>query len=305
MKISTLLPDIRSYTNQSPPMTDTVVIHASTTEKYYYPEHSTPHLLVANFVNRGHYMLNQQKVETSPRHFYFLNPHDTLEIEFPDKAPLQTWMILFEEKFVDSCLHVLHTSHQQLLDEPQDPPPPSPHFPNVPFDLTDTIQKQMALLAGSGSDQGHILFDLIVECSRLNTETQKHIEKLAAIKKSTREELYRRLYLAKEWIDDSLPGASALPCPSGLPGQITLDRMAAAACLNKFHFLSNFKQLFGVTPHQYLMEKRLQKAFDLLKQQRHSVTEVCALLGFESIGSFSNQFRKRFHVPPSKIPNFR
>jgi AraC family transcriptional regulator len=301
MKISTVLPDVRAYSSQSPPMTDTVVIHASTTEKYYYPEHSTPHLLVANFVNRGHYMLNQQKVETSPRHFYFLNPHDTLEIQFPDKAPLQTWMILFEEKFIDSCLHVLHTSHQQLLDTPHDRPPLSPRFPGVPFDLTDTVQRQMALLVSNRLDQDGIqpiLFDLITECTRLNSDTQKGIEKITAIKKSTREELYRRLYLAREWINDSLSGQIT-------PGQITLDQMAAAACLNKFHFLSNFKQLFGVTPHQYLMEKRLQKAFDLLKQQRHSVTEVCALLGFESIGSFSNQFRKRFRTPPSQIPNFR
>jgi AraC family transcriptional regulator len=304
MKISTVLPDIRQFSNQSPQLTDTVVIHASTTEKYYYPEHSTPHLLIANFVSRGHYMLNQQKVETSPRHFYFLNPHDTLEIQFPDRAPLQTWMILFEEKFVDSCLHVLHTSVQQLLDTPHDPPPPSPHFPNVPFDLTDTIQKQMALLTNK-EDFQPILFDLIAECTRLNANTKKGIEKIMAVKRSTREELYRRLYLAREWIDDSLPGPSGLPGPSDPPGQITLDQMAAAACLNKFHFLSNFKQLFGVTPHQYLMEKRLQKAFDLLKQQRHSVTDVCAFLGFESIGSFSNQFRKRFRIPPSQIPNFR
>jgi len=297
MKISTLLPDIRAYSSESPQLTDTVVIHASTTEKYYYPEHSTPHLLIANFVNKGHYVLNQQKVETSARHFYFLNPHDRLEIQFPDTAPLQTLLILFEEQFVDACLHYLYTSNEQLLDAPHDPTPASSPFPNVPFDLTDTIQRQMALLVSNGPGQDglekdsfqHILFELIAEFSRLNAGTQKDIEKITAVKRSTREELYRRLYLAREWINDSLPG------------QIRLDQMAAAACLNKFHFLSNFKQLFGITPHQYLMERRLQKAFDLLKQQRHSVTEVCALLGFESIGSFSNQFRKRFGIPPSQL----
>jgi len=130
---------------------------------------------------------------------------------------------------------------------------------------------------------------LIAECNRLNTGTIKDIDKITAVKKSTREELYRRLYLSREWINDNLTS------------KITLDQMAGAACLNKFHFLSNFKQVFHTTPHQYLMERRLQKAFDLLKHQRHSVTEVCYLLGFESIGSFSNQFRKRFGVPPSAL----
>ena len=41
MKISTVLPDVRAFSNQSPQLTDTVVIHASTAEKYSYPEHYT------------------------------------------------------------------------------------------------------------------------------------------------------------------------------------------------------------------------------------------------------------------------
>jgi AraC family transcriptional regulator len=294
MIFSTVLPNISTYSSQPPQLTDTVVIHASTTEKYSYPEHTTPYLLLSNFVNRGNYVLNRNRVEISASHFYFLNPNDTLEIRFPTTIPLQTWMILFDEKFIGDCFHYLSASAQQLLDSPRDHAPIAPRFANVPFDLTDTIKRQLLLLVRSQSDQNVIqdaLCALIAECNRLNAGTVKDIDKITAVKKSTREELYRRLYLSREWINDNLTD------------KITLDEMAAIACLNKFHFLSNFRQVFTATPHQYLIERRLQKAFDLLKYQRYSVTEVCCLLVFESIGSFSNQFRKRFGVPPSALRN--
>ena len=303
MTISTTLPDIATYSSQPPQLTDTVVIHARTAEKYSYPKHATPYLLISNLVNKGNYVLNGRPVEVSASHFYFLNPNDTLEIRFSSAAPLQTSMILFEEKFIGACFHYLSTKDQQLLDSPHGHTPISPRFANSPFDLTDTIKKQMFLLVRSRPDQDinqdvfdhdviqDILFKLITECTRLNAGTVKDIDKITAVKKSTREELYRRLYLSREWINDNLTS------------KITLDQMAAAACLNKFHFLSNFRQVFNTTPHQYLMERRLQKAFDLLKHQQHSVTEVCHVLGFESIGSFSNQFRKRFRIPPSALRN--
>jgi AraC family transcriptional regulator len=294
MTISTILPDVATYSSQPPQLTDTVVIHASTAEKYSYPEHATPYLLLSNSVNRGNYVMNRNRVEVSASHFYFLNPNDTLEISFSTAAPLQTWMILFEEKFIGDCFHYLSTSAEQLLASPRDHSPISPRFANSPFDLTDTIKRQMHLLIRSRPDQDVIqdaLFTLIAECNRLNAGTVKDIDKITAVKKSTREELYRRLYLSREWINDNLTT------------KITLDQMAATACLNKFHFLSNFKQVFNTTPHQYLMEKRLQKAFDWLKYQQYSVTDVCQLLSFESIGSFSNQFRKRFGFTPSSVRN--
>jgi AraC family transcriptional regulator len=299
MTISATLPDITTYSSQSPRLTDTVMIHASTAEKYSYPEHATPYLLVSNFVNKGNYVLNRRPVEISASHFYFLNPNDRLEIRFSTAAPLQTCMILFEEKFMGSCFHYLYTSAEQLLDSPDGHPPIPPRFADVPFTLTDTIKRQMFLLAGSRKTQNvvqpaqdviqEILFELITECTRLNTGAVRDIDKIAAVKKSTREELYRRLYLSREWIDDNLTS------------RITLDQMAGMACLNKFHFLSGFKQVFHTTPRQYLIERRLQKAYDLLKHQQHTVTDTCYLLGFESIGSFSNQFRKRFGIPPSGL----
>jgi AraC family transcriptional regulator len=134
-----------------------------------------------------------------------------------------------------------------------------------------------------------LLFELIIEFSLLNKHISKQLKKIDAVKKSTREELYRRLFLAKEFIHDHV-------CEN-----LTLEQIAKAACLDKFHFLYNFKALFNTTPHQYYTELKLQKAFQLLQSKQHSVTGVCYLVGFKGIGSFSNLFKRRFDISPSQL----
>lgn len=68
--------------------------------------------------------------------------------------------------------------------------------------------------------------------------------------------------------------------------------------MSPFHFIRRFEALFGLTPHQYRIRSRLERA-KLLLVRGHSVTEVCLETGFTSLGSFSDQFAKRVGVCPS------
>lgn len=68
--------------------------------------------------------------------------------------------------------------------------------------------------------------------------------------------------------------------------------------LSSFHFLRLFKRCYGRTPHQYLTEKRIQKAKDLLRSDL-SVTETCYQIGFESPTSFAAVFKKYVGTSPS------
>jgi len=81
-------------------------------------------------------------------------------------------------------------------------------------------------------------------------------------------------------------------------GRITLADAARAACLSPFHFHRTFVRVFGKSPSRYVNDLRLTRAVQLLKSGV-PVTEVCLAIGFESLGSFSTTFRKRFGVPPS------
>ena len=81
---------------------------------------------------------------------------------------------------------------------------------------------------------------------------------------------------------------------------ITLAHVAAVACLSQNHLLRTFRQVYGETPHQFLIRLRLAEAKRLLAHTEMPVTEVCLAIGFESLGSFSTLFRTRFGVSPAE-----
>ena len=99
-------------------------------------------------------------------------------------------------------------------------------------------------------------------------------------------DLYRRLCQAREFIEDCYAR------------QINLERIAEQACLSPFHFLRVFRAAFNKTPHQYRIDRRIERAKELLGEGKSTVTEICFEVGFDSLGSFSTLFQKRVGQPP-------
>jgi AraC-like DNA-binding protein len=81
--------------------------------------------------------------------------------------------------------------------------------------------------------------------------------------------------------------------------QPTIEALAREVGISPYHFIRQFEALFGVTPHQYRIQVRLDRAKELLAAQQRSVTAVCMDVGFSSLGSFSTLFSRRFGVTPS------
>jgi AraC-like DNA-binding protein len=79
----------------------------------------------------------------------------------------------------------------------------------------------------------------------------------------------------------------------------SIVEVAREAHISPFHFIRQFEALFGVTPHQYRMQSRLDLAKRLLASGELSVTDVCMEVGFSSLGSFSTLFAARVGEPPS------
>ena len=69
--------------------------------------------------------------------------------------------------------------------------------------------------------------------------------------------------------------------------------------MNSQHFLRMFKQVYSITPHQYLNDCKLKKARQLIENNDLTINDICQAIGFESAFSFSVLFKKRFGMPPS------
>lgn len=81
---------------------------------------------------------------------------------------------------------------------------------------------------------------------------------------------------------------------------LDLDRLAREAGFSRYHFARSFRTAFGETPRSYLTRRRVERAKHLLANANLSVTEVCGLVGFASLGSFSARFRELVGCSPSE-----
>ena len=81
---------------------------------------------------------------------------------------------------------------------------------------------------------------------------------------------------------------------------LDLDAMAREAGYSRFHFARAFNAAYGEAPRAYLTRRRIERAKTLLRTANLSVTEICFLVGFSSLGSFSTRFRDQVGWSPSE-----
>ena len=86
---------------------------------------------------------------------------------------------------------------------------------------------------------------------------------------------------------------------SNLERSIDLAALADTAGLSMFHFARVFKQSEGVTPHGYLLERRVERAQKLLTTTNLSLSEIAHASGFSDQSHLARHFRSRVGVSPS------
>ena len=80
---------------------------------------------------------------------------------------------------------------------------------------------------------------------------------------------------------------------------LTVADLASAAGLSPAYFSRRFRSAFGVSPHGYLLTRRLERAAALLRHTDHSVARICAEVGLTSLGSFTTSFSRTYGRSPT------
>ncbi len=119
----------------------------------------------------------------------------------------------------------------------------------------------------------------------------QHAGALATASKSAPRLAPRQMRAVQSYVDEHLEQT------------ITLGALASAAGLSSFHFLRAFKESMGVTPGQYVLDRRMERARFLLRAGRLSVAEVGICVGFEHSSHFSRAFRRAIGTTPSMFRN--
>ncbi len=79
---------------------------------------------------------------------------------------------------------------------------------------------------------------------------------------------------------------------------ISIKELSREVALSPFHLIRSFRRAYKQTPHQYVVDQRINKAKELLRNSNLSVTDICFEVGYESLGSFSTLFRKLTGLSP-------
>ena len=260
-----------------------------------FGEHTGP--LSIKCARRGEelYEVGRGRHRVDSSSYLILNEGQTYRSKVEYGQQIESFCIWFQSGFAERAHAALHRSHQHLLDDP------GLKSSSVTFfernHLHDRSVSPVLDAIHEAVTQGHAesawleerFHQLIARMLEVHRGIYREVERVPALRASTREELYRRLYRARDFIEASL----TLPT--------SLNDAAAAADLAPHHFLRSFKQLFGETPCRYQTRRRMEKARELVLKSDLAITEICYEVGFESPGSFSWDFRRRYGLSPAQL----
>ncbi|RUR75461.1 helix-turn-helix domain-containing protein [Chlorogloeopsis fritschii PCC 9212] len=86
-----------------------------------------------------------------------------------------------------------------------------------------------------------------------------------------------------------------------LDRDIKLSEIAAITQMSQYHFLRLFKQSMGVTPHQYILQCRIDKAKYLLRHSQLSIADIAVRVGFCDQSHLTRYFKRIVGVTPKQL----
>jgi len=157
----------------------------------------------------------------------------------------------------------------------------APSLPPLPQLVPLLAEAEAARDAGDGDAFEELAVRLIGAVARLLASSKQRTHRF-----STRDE--RRITEAVRRIER----ASDRP--------ITLSALARAADLSPYHFLRSFRAVVGLTPYQFLLRTRLNRAALRLRNSRHAISAIAFEEGFNDLSTFNRRFRRLVGMSPGE-----
>jgi AraC family transcriptional regulator len=258
--------------------------------EYHVRDFPGPLSIKAVLRGQAEWRAGKSRFEVDAGSFVILNDGQPYSMTIEPGPSVETFCVFFERGFVEDAWRSVTSGEGALLDDPE-------RSAILGFEerlrprggRIDGALRRMRAAAEHGGDAEAGFYDLAVGLVELRTELAREIGRVPAARASTRHEVHARVQRGRQAMDEML--TESLP----------LKSIARLAHLSPFHFHRAFCAVFGETPHAYRTRRRLERASRLLKETDFPVTEVCLDTGFESVGSFSTLFRRRYGASPTEF----
>ncbi len=259
--------------------------------QYQRETYRTPLSIKLVLKGEERYTINNQRVAIQANQFYIANFQDEVCIDFKNDIPA-----------LGICLHPpleLINDAVQYYTAPEDIAP-SCHSTAAAINCIDRIYRleddDLGLFLWNLSRQflhyknwGKVNIDLEQLYEALShklvlaqLKMQRVLRSLPAQKRSTQLELFKRVAVLRDYIEDNYTQS------------LNSDDFSRISCLSKYHLIRSFRECFGKTPHQYLLHKRLTEGWKLRKTGRFTYPEIAAMVGYSDHTNLRKALKKQF-----------
>jgi AraC family transcriptional regulator len=271
----------------------TVLLNTTTTETVR-EDIEGPLSIFMNLKGQSIIGVEKQQVLINENAYVLTNNKAHYDLIINNSAPTEVFNIHFGTQFLKEASSWFYQSQQNLLDNPFESNPPLPTFQlkatwrSSTFNQLATQLQQLYQDKTTSPEAKEIALLALFEQVLLNQRGQDRlIQSLKSSKKSTKEELIKRLYLAVDYIY------------AFYNQPIKLEELAQISCLSKYHFLRSFKQVFGLAPYQFIQQIRFKQAIHLLENSPATLQEIAYAIGLENASSLSRFFFRTSGAYPS------
>lgn len=237
------------------------------------------------------------RYRVSRRRFLLVNAWEPYTFQIAPGDVAETCSLFFRGGYLASLQEAALGSHATLLERgPAEGARGQLEFPEALFEAGSSgvgpslRQLHSAWRAGASqlclADRVRDVGEALI---RLRTGAHARAERIAAVRASTRAELFRRTQ------------AAAMFAREHFAGDIGLGRAARHAGMAPHHLHRTFRAVHGLTLHQWIVQLRLEEARRLLAHSDLPVAAVCRRVGYTSAPSFANLFRARFGCSPTRF----
>lgn len=246
-----------------------------------------PLSVFSNFSGESYLTLEGRRIKVDTDCFLISNTDQIYTLEI-DQNQTETFNVHFGENFMKESICTLVQSDETLLDSTHSTQ--SLSFFNCLHRKDVFISDLLISLKNQPDEfkQEELMYSLLAHLIAREKATTLKEQSIPALKKQSREELLKRVFIARDYIY------------AFYNQPITLDEIASACCLSKFHFLKMFTAAFGKTPHQFITTLRIQRAKSLLENSEIDVHRVAEKVGFNNSSSFSRLFFNQTGFYPSQ-----
>lgn len=232
------------------------------------------------------YKMDHSSFEVGQGQYLIVNANDEFTIDFDANEYAHGICIYPSEEMIRSAYEAKQLSLDKILEKDSNNQYHFLHQVNstaktqtgkyLDKNLPQLIQK---LQKGDQLDLDAFFLDLVDYMVIDQINIDKKLINHSASKRATKEELFRRISLAKDFISDNFKE------------KVNIDLVAEMSCLSKYHFLRSFKEFYGMSPYQYLLSFKLNEA-KKLRNQGLSYNEISLEVGFSDPKNLRKSMKK-------------